>query len=45
MTNDIKKQIINNLLSNAIKYTEDGLITLSCKCINQNNISKLNGIY
>ena len=35
------KQIINNLLSNAIKYTEDGLITLSCKCINQNNISKL----
>ncbi|MDD6223750.1 MAG: ATP-binding protein [bacterium] len=35
------KQIVNNLLSNAIKYTEQGSITLSVKCINQNQICNL----
>ena len=35
------KQIINNLLSNAIKYTDRGVIELSAKCINQNNICTL----
>ena len=28
------KEIINNLLTNAIKYTEEGLINLNIKCIN-----------
>ncbi len=31
------KEIVNNLLTNAIKYTEKGTITLSTKCINQND--------
>ena len=35
------KEIINNLITNAIKYTEQGEIELSCKCINQNDISTL----
>lgn len=35
------KEIINNLLTNSIKYTEEGLIDLSIKCINQNNICNL----
>ena len=35
------KQIVNNLLSNAIKYTDKGLITLSAKCINQDDICSL----
>ena len=35
------KQIVNNLLSNAIKYTDKGLITLSAKCINQDDICNL----
>lgn len=35
------KQVINNLLSNAIKYTEEGMITLGIKCINEKDICKL----
>ena len=35
------KEIVNNLLTNAIKYTDKGVIELSVKCINQNNISNL----
>ena len=35
------KEIVNNLLTNAIKYTEKGVIELSAKCINQNNICNL----
>ena len=35
------KQIVNNLLSNAIKYTDKGLITLSAKCINQDDMCNL----
>lgn len=35
------KEIVNNLLTNAIKYTDKGLIELSVKCINQNNVSNL----
>lgn len=35
------KQILNNLLSNAIKYTEKGLIELSVKCINKDDICNL----
>lgn len=35
------KEIVNNLLTNAIKYTEKGVIELSVKCINQNDISNL----
>ena len=35
------KEIVNNLLTNAIKYTEKGVIELSVKCINQNNICNL----
>ena len=31
------KEIVNNLLTNAIKYTEKGTITLTTKCINQND--------
>lgn len=37
------KEIINNLLTNAIKYTEEGIINLNIKCINDinKNTSKL----
>ena len=35
------KEIINNLLTNAIKYTKEGIIELSAKCINQDNICNL----
>ena len=35
------KKIVNNLLSNAINNTHDGLIELSIKCINQDEISNL----
>ncbi len=35
------KEIVNNLLTNAIKYTERGTITLTTKCINQNNTCML----
>lgn len=35
------KEIINNLLSNAIKYTDNGIVELTVKCINQNNICNL----
>ncbi len=35
------KQIVNNLLTNAIKYTEKGTISLSTKCINQNDTCML----
>ncbi|MBE6157962.1 MAG: response regulator [Firmicutes bacterium] len=35
------KQIINNLLSNAIKYTEKGSVSLSVKCINQDETSRI----
>ena len=37
------KEIINNLLTNAIKYTDEGLINLNIKCINNfnKNICKL----
>ena len=31
------KEIINNLLTNAIKYTDEGVIDLSIKCINNTN--------
>ncbi len=29
------KSILNNLLSNAVKYTDNGLITVTIKCINE----------
>lgn len=35
------KEIVNNLLTNAIKYTEKGKITLTVKCINKADISRL----
>ena len=35
------KGIVNNLLSNAIKYTEKGIVELTAKCINQNDICNL----
>ena len=36
------KEIVNNLLTNAIKYTEKGTITLTAKCvINQNDTCNL----
>ena len=35
------KEIVNNLLTNAIKYTDKGIIELSVKCINQNNLCNL----
>lgn len=35
------KQIVNNLLSNAIKYTDRGIVELSVKCINQEDICNL----
>ena len=35
------KEIVNNLLTNAIKYTEKGVIELSAKCINQNDVCNL----
>ncbi len=35
------KQVVNNLLSNAIKYTEKGLVNLTVKCINQNDVCLL----
>ena len=31
------KEIVNNLLSNAIKYTNEGEVSLTVKCINNNN--------
>ena len=27
------QQVVNNLLSNAIKFTEEGFVSLSCKCV------------
>ena len=35
------KQIINNLISNSIKYTEEGVVRVSVKCINQNDVCNL----
>lgn len=35
------KEIVNNLLTNAVKYTEKGKITLTVKCINKADISRL----
>lgn len=35
------KEIINNLLSNAIKYTDQGLVEVNAKCINQSGICTL----
>ena len=35
------KEIINNLLSNSIKYTEEGIIELTAKCINNKGICNL----
>ena len=35
------KKIINTLLSNSVKYTEEGMIGLSVKCINKNDICNL----
>lgn len=35
------KEIVNNLLTNAIKYTDQGIIELSVKCINQNDVCNL----
>ena len=35
------KQIINNLVSNSIKYTDEGIVRVSAKCINNNNICNL----
>ena len=35
------KEIITNILTNAAKYTEEGSITFTVSCINNNDISKL----
>ena len=35
------KTIINNLVSNAIKYTTEGSVSISIKCINNDNFSNL----
>lgn len=35
------KQILNNLLSNSFKYTKEGIVDLTVKCINQNDICLL----
>ena len=35
------KEIVNNLLTNAIKYTDKGIIELSVRCVNKNNICNL----
>ncbi len=35
------KEIVNNIVSNAIKYTDSGVVSLTCKCINQGDICNL----
>ena len=30
------KEVITNILTNAVKYTEEGSITFSVNCINEN---------
>ncbi len=35
------KEIVNNIVSNAIKYTDSGVVSLTCKCINQEDICNL----
>ena len=35
------KTVVNNLLTNAIKYTDKGMVSLTVKCINKNDICNL----
>ena len=35
------KEVITNILTNAVKYTEEGSITFSVNCINENDTSSL----